>query len=421
MVVPAFSHIARDLDIHGDGEVQMVMSVFLLGWGVGPILVAPLSEVYGRRRLLNTGHSLFLVANTLCGFTSNKSHFMLLRFLSGLFGSGPMSIGAGVLSDLWYKEDRGLSLSIYALGPLAGPAIGPIAAGYIVEKWSWRWIFFGASAFAFTMLVLGHFLLLETFAPVLIRWKKQRLVANGVDVSTEDLKAPTLWSLKDELKRPFIMLGTQPIVQTVALFMGFLFGLNQLTIATFETMWEQRYNLPPRIASLHYASIATGLLLGSQIGGRINDRIYARLQHHYASPGTPEFRAPLMLLSALLLPTGQLVYGWTAQARLAWPLPDAGAALSSAAIILGYQCVQAYVIDCYPRYAASAMGSLTLLRAAAGFAFPEAAPGLYGWLGYGWASTAIAVASAGVGVAAPGVLWWWGPGLRGRSPFARGV
>lgn len=92
MVVPAFTQISHDLNISGDGEVQLVMSVFLLGWGIGPILVAPLSEVYGRRLLLNTGHTLFLITNTLCGCVSNKSHFMFLRFISGLCGSGPMSV-----------------------------------------------------------------------------------------------------------------------------------------------------------------------------------------------------------------------------------------------------------------------------------------------------------------------------------------
>lgn len=457
MVVPAFTQISRDLDISGDGEVQLVMSVFLLGWGIGPILVAPLSEVYGRRLLLNAGHTLFLVTNTLCGLTSNKSHFMFLRFLSGLFGSGPMSvrtfilhtvdayadhhqIGAGVLSDLWHKEERGLSLSIYALGPLAGPAIGPIAAGYIVEVSSWRWIFFCASTFAFIMLVFGYFLLHETFQPVLLQRKKQRLIANGIPVEGGDkaTKGKTLSSLKDELKRPFILLGTQPIVQVVALFMGFLFGLNQLTIATFETLWEQRYGLPPRVASLHYAFIAAGLTIGSQVGGRTNDKvrplppllssppltplpqIYAHLKRTRNSPGTPEFRCPLMLAVALLLPLGQLLYGWSAQAVLPWYLPDLGVTLFSTAIIVGYQCIQAYVIDCYPVYAASAMGSLTVLRSLGGFVFPAVAPALYRALGYGWASTLIAGVSAVVGVAAPVVLWRWGPRLRARSLYAAG-
>ncbi|KAF4540624.1 Lactonohydrolase [Lasiodiplodia theobromae] len=424
MVVPAFTQISHDLNISGDGEVQLVMSVFLLGWGIGPILVAPLSEVYGRRLLLNTGHTLFLITNTLCGCVSNKSHFMFLRFISGLCGSGPMSIGAGVLSDLWHKEERGLSLSIYALGPLAGPAIGPIAAGYIVEKLSWRWIFFSASTFAFIMLVLGYFLLLETFPPVLLRWKKQHLRAKGFfigeDDEVEEAKGKTLSSLKGELKRPFVMLGTQPIIQTVALLMGFLFGLNQLTIATFETLWEERYGMPPRKASLNYAFIAAGLTFGSQVGGRINDKIYARLKRRNNQTGRPEFRAPLMLAVALLLPVGQLLYGWSAQFRLYFLLPNLGVTLFSTGIIVGYQCIQAYVIDCYPVYAASAMGSLTLLRSAGGFVFPEVAPALYRALGYGWASTLIAGVAGVVGVAAPVVLWVWGPGLRARSPYASG-
>ncbi|OJD32191.1 mfs multidrug transporter [Diplodia corticola] len=432
MVVPAFPQIARDLSIRDD-DVHLVMSIFVLGWGIGPILVAPLSEVYGRRLLLNCGHALFLLTNTLCGLASTKSHFLLLRFLSGLFGSGPMSIGAGVLSDLWHKEQRGLSLSIYALGPLAGPAIGPIAAGYIVEALSWRYIFFSASAFAAAMLVLGHFFLRETFGPVLLRWKRrqqQREPGCKYDDDDDDDKGKTLASIRGDLKRPFIMLGTQPIVQTVALLMGFLFGLNQLTIATFEAVWEQRYGMPPRTASLNYLAIAAGLILGSQVGGRVNDKIYALCtrrssRRHSGSSastdaGRPEHRAYLMYAVALLLPTGQLLYSWSAQLHLHFLLPDAGALVFSAGIIVGYQCVQAYVIDCYPVYAASAMGALTLLRSLAGFAMPAVGGRLYAAWGYGWAGTLVAGVAAAFGVVAPTVLLVWGEGLRARSRFAAG-
>lgn len=92
MVVPALSEIARDLSISSDIESQLLMSIFVLGWGLGPLLLAPLSEIYGRALVLNCGHASFLIVNTLCAINKNKWQFLMLRFIAGLVGSAPLSV-----------------------------------------------------------------------------------------------------------------------------------------------------------------------------------------------------------------------------------------------------------------------------------------------------------------------------------------
>ena len=77
------------------------------------------------------------------------------RFLAGLGGSAPLSIGGGVIGDLFDAEHRGQAISIYSLAPLIGPVVGPIAGAWIAERSTWRWVVRFCSA------ILSHFLAYE--------------------------------------------------------------------------------------------------------------------------------------------------------------------------------------------------------------------------------------------------------------------
>lgn len=127
-----------------------------------------------------------------------------------------------------------------------------------------------------------------------------------------------------------------------------------------------------------------------------------------------------MIPCTVLLPIGLLWYGWSAQARAHWILPDIGAAILGAATMVGYQAIQTYVIDSYTKYAASAVAAVTTMRSLAGFAFPLFAPEMYAALGYGWGNTLLAGVAIAFGVPAPWLFWKYGEKLRARSQFAAG-
>ncbi|KAB2569734.1 Efflux pump vrtL, partial [Lasiodiplodia theobromae] len=148
--------------------------------------------------------------------------------------------------------------------------------------------------------------------------------------------------------------------------------------------------------------------------------IYIYLKNHYSSPGRPEFRVPLMLPGGLLVPLGLATYGWSAHAHTHWIVPNIGACVFACGLIIGFQCAQAYVVDAYTRYAASATGAAAFLRTMAGFSFPLFAPRMYEVLGLGWGNTVLAGVSAVLGVVAPWGLWKRGEWLRGRSTYCAG-
>jgi MFS family permease len=82
------------------------------------LFLGPLSELYGRAIVLQLSNLLYLFFNLGCGFAKTQAQITLFRFLSGLGGSAPLAIGAGVLGDLFTAEERGRAMSIYSLMPL---------------------------------------------------------------------------------------------------------------------------------------------------------------------------------------------------------------------------------------------------------------------------------------------------------------
>lgn len=97
MIAPAFSDMNKDLNVHNSAETTMMLSFFVLAYAIGPLLFGPLSELYGRRWVLQIRNLIFLVFNLACGFAKTGPQMIVLRFFSGLGGCAPLTTGAGLL------------------------------------------------------------------------------------------------------------------------------------------------------------------------------------------------------------------------------------------------------------------------------------------------------------------------------------
>lgn len=330
----------------------------------------------------------------------------------------------GVLSDCFYPEQRGRAISIYSLAPLLGPAIGPIAGGFISENTTWRWCFWATTIFTAMVQSFGVFFLQETYAPKLLEWKRNKLrkETGNMELHTEfdNPDRTLLKTITIAMKRPFKLLGTQPIVQVLACYMAYLYGLMYLMLSTFPLLWSERYGMSVGIGSLNFISMGLGFFLGTQITAPLNDALYRRLKKRNNGVGKPEFRVPIMAPASLFVPIGLFMYGWSAQAHTHWIVPNIGACLFCAGVIVGFQCIQTYLVDSYTRYAASAIAAATVLRSLAGFGFPLFAPALYSALDFGWGNSLLGFVAVAIGVPAPFMLWKYGETLRGKSKFAAG-
>ncbi|EON60865.1 hypothetical protein W97_00075 [Coniosporium apollinis CBS 100218] len=424
MVAPALPELARQFNVSSSVEQMFLMSIFLLAYAVGPFVLGPLSEIFGRVVVLQSANMFYLVFNTACGFARTKEEMLAFRFLSGLGGSAPQALGGGVLSDCWRAEERGKAVAIYSLAPFLGPAVGPIAGGYIAQYTTWRWIFWSVSIADAVVQLLAFLFLQETYAPKILAVKAKKLrQETGNDALHTKWQSPDHsfgQILRKNLVRPFIMLGTQPVIQALAIYRAYQYGIMYLVLASFPMIWESVYKQNVATASLNYISLGIGFVIGLQICGPLMDRIYCALKKQRNEPGRPEFRVPLMLPGGLLVPIGFLIYGWSAHFATHWIVPNIGAVIFCIGLIISFQCAQAYMVDAYTRYAASATGAAAFVRTMAGFSFPLFAPKLYESLGLGWGNSLLAFVSLGLGIVAPVLLWKYGQWLRSRSTYCAG-
>jgi MFS family permease len=302
--------------------------------------------------------------------------------------------------------------------PILGPAIGPILGGLITQGAGWPWIFWAVSIFDALLIIWAIFFFRETYAPPILYEKAMRLrKTSNQDYHTEfELSNPklstTLWI---SLTRPYRLLTTQPIIQLMSLYLAYNFGILYIVLSTFASLWIDRYDQSASTSGLHYLALAIDYTIAAQVGGPITDRIWRHLQNKAGGTTAPEYRVPLMIPGALLIPIGLFWYDWAAEARVHWIVPDIGASVFGCGIILGTQAMQAYVMDSYSQHMASAMAAALLLRSIIGFAFPTFAPVLFDKLGYGWGNSILAFAFIAIGVSAPLFLWKLGARIRTKG------
>lgn len=271
--------------------------------------------------------------------------------------------------------------------------------------------------------LLGLYFFSETYEPVLLSSKAKKLAK---ETGNPHLRAVTdrgeglVEKLKLSLIRPSRMLTTQPIVMLIAVYMAYLFGLMYLLLCTFPMVYKGVYKETTGIAALNYITLGISFVLGGAITVPSNNAIYRRLTAKSHGTSLPEYRIPMMLPGSILIPAGLLWYGWSAEKHLHWIMPNLGIVVFGIGSCICMQCMQAYTLDAYQTYTASAMAAAAVLRSVAGFGFPIFAPDLYATLGLGWGTSVLALMGLVVGVPAVGVFWFYGEKLRGLSRYAAG-
>lgn len=124
MMAPALAAIANDLGT-SQASAQIFLSIFVLAFAFGPMVLAPLSEVFGRRPVWILSSCFFILWNTVSGFSNSTGLLIASRLLAGIGASVEYAIPRAVLGDTWKPSQRGQSLSISTFIPLLGPALGP--------------------------------------------------------------------------------------------------------------------------------------------------------------------------------------------------------------------------------------------------------------------------------------------------------
>lgn len=141
MFTPGVADIQKEFGSDSTMMASFLVSIYVLGYVVGPFLIAPLSELYGRIPLYHTCNIFLLIFTIACAVSQSLPQLLVFRLLAGIAGVCPLTIGSGTVADMVYKEKRAGVMAIWAMGPYMGPVVGPVAGGFLVEAEGWRWVF----------------------------------------------------------------------------------------------------------------------------------------------------------------------------------------------------------------------------------------------------------------------------------------
>ncbi|KAJ9134838.1 MFS general substrate transporter [Coniochaeta hoffmannii] len=420
IMAPALPVVAADLSMTPT-QTALSLSIYLLATAFGPIVIGPLSEMYGRQAVLHTSNIWFAAWNLACGFATTKEVLIVSRLFTGLGASAIYSLGGGVLGDVWPPEQRGKSLGTYLAIPLIAVAIGPILGGIITAHAHWRWMFWATSIFQGVSIIVCFFTFRETSGAVILKRRAARLRRTTGNMQYKTLNErldrdlPLVTVLKRALARPLRLLAFHPVIQLTSIISAVNYGLLYVVLSSFADALMSQYNLSIELAGLHYIAIALGEIAGSQLGGCLMDVLYRRTTRKQGSH-EPEARLPLVYPGVALAYLGLVVLGWAAKYRIHWIIVDIGAFVFAFGGQISGMPVQAYVIDVYVECTSSALSATQFGRSLAAFLFPLFAPALYRSLGYGWGNSTIAFVGAVAGVVPPFLLWKYGARLRAKTP-----
>ncbi|KAI3390836.1 hypothetical protein diail_8554 [Diaporthe ilicicola] len=394
MLSPAVQLVMEEFNTSSTTFATFVVSIFVLGFACGPLILAPLSELYGRVLIYNITNVLFLGFTIGCALSQNQSMLLGFRFLSGFAGVATITIGSGTIADLMPREKRGKAVSIWSVGTILGPMVGPIIGGYVTQVAGWRWMFWVISIVVGVVSLFAFAVLRETYPVVLLERKAAKLRKQTGNPNYRSKLAPDIPPrelFKRSIMRPSKMLLCCPIVTVMCTYVAVLYGILYLLFATYSFVFKEVYGYSTFAAGLVFLAGGIGTLTGLLYIAKFSDR---NLKKRAAAGKTvtPEDRLPLIITlpGALTFPIGLFLYGWTVEYKVHWIVPMIGTAITGFGSILIFVGIQTYLIDAFEGYAASVVGANAVLRGTAGALLPLSGLSLYDALGWGWGNSLLA-------------------------------
>ncbi|KAL9936598.1 hypothetical protein V8E36_004666 [Tilletia maclaganii] len=426
MYAPAVDAAAHDMGA-GIVAARVGQAIFLYGMALGPIIMAPLSEDFGRKPVYLAAALLMGICQIPCALTSNLGVFIFFRFLSGAAASAAFNV-VGVIADLWPPEEQGWAVNTFALMVEIGAVAGPIAGAYIFLAHGWRWIF-GISGIVMAGIIVIYLPVPETRGDVLLaRRAAKKRKETGDDryyaAQERTRKERTLKGLlREVLVRPVFMLFTEPVVASFALYDGLNYAVLYLALEAFPRIYGG-FGFSTGPQSLAFIPFAIGFIIAYllypiqlALERRANARAVQSSHDHEEAEMPPEARLLWCLAASPVFAISMFIFAWTCKPEYApWiasMIATAAFGVSSHVIFIA---VSDYTIAAYSLFAASAVGGQSFAREFLSGSVTLFSEQMYTHMGYQWASTLVAF-FATVLAAVPYVLYYYGPQIRKRSAY----
>ncbi|KAK3109417.1 hypothetical protein LTR53_017355 [Teratosphaeriaceae sp. CCFEE 6253] len=397
------------------------ISFFVLGFAIGPLLWAPLSELFGRQVLYVTTYGALTAFNAGAAGSKNIGTLLVLRFFAGAFGSSPLTNAGGVIADMFAAKQRGLAMALFAAAPFMGPVLGPIVGGFVGQTVGWRWVEGVMAIFTGVLWIAGAFLIPETYPPVILRKRAAKLSQKTGKVyrSQGDVdQGPTTFAhvFKTSLSRPWVLLFREPIVFLLSIYMAIIYGTLYMLFGAFPIVYQQNRGWSPGIGGLAFLGVAVGMIIAVAYSVWDNKR-YARVSDEHGGFAPPEARLPITMIGGVAIPIGLIWFAWTNYPSIHWMASIAAGVPFGFGMVMVFLGIMNYLIDAYTIFAASVLAANSVMRSVFGAVFPLFTTQMYNKLGIHWASMVPAFLALAC-VPLPFLFYKFGPSIRAKCKYA---
>lgn len=288
------------------------LSLYVLGFAFGPMLLAPLSEYFGRKPVYIVSWGLLFIFQLPIALAPNIGTILVCRFIGGFVGSPPLTNTGGTISDLWTRNESGGPMAVYGISSTFGPPSALMISGYIAQNLGWRYIFwtlFGIFGGFWIILIVTvpetrHTKILEQKAKRVRKILAKEGIAEADHIRDVDADEKTgfMGLIKVNLTRPFVFLFTEPITMFAAAYNGFLYGLVYLFNEAFPLVFGPGgHGFGVGAQGLSFTGLAVGPLIAFCFYP-LQERHYLREVKKNNGKGVPEARVWMARLGAFFIP-----------------------------------------------------------------------------------------------------------------------
>ena len=238
-----------------DSVVQLTLSGFFVGMALGQLMVGPISDVIGRRRLLIVGAIVALLASAIAALSPSIAIFVAARFLQGLGGGACVVLARAMVPDLLSGREAAKTYSLLMAILAIAPAVAPIVGGLLAEPIGWRGIYWVLTGLHAVQLLVVLKIVPETGgqSPGGQGATGQRFLARVLSNYAAVLKSPRFWGFLTA--------------------MAFAFASMFCYIAASSFVFQQEFGLSPRGYAAVFALNALGMCVGSFVNSRCIDKL----------------------------------------------------------------------------------------------------------------------------------------------------
>ncbi|KAH8899881.1 MFS general substrate transporter [Thozetella sp. PMI_491] len=408
----------------GQEVVVLNVSLYIIGFAIGPLVWAPLSEVFGRKLSMLPALACLGLFSIGTAASTNVGSMFITRLLGGVFGSAAISNVSAALGDFWSRETRGTAMAIYAIAVVLGATAGPVIGAAILSnpRMGWRWTEYTEALVDLAIVGMSALCLPETYGPVLLRRKAVRLRKETGDDRYyhphEEIKLDIGSIITKQLSRPLMMLIIEPMVTCIAFYASFVYGIIYLGIEIIHIVFAEERGWDAMHASLPMLALFVGVLFTTVINLAYQPSYIRAVRAANGQP-VPEARLLPVALGGFLFTIGMFWFAWTASPEqcASWVPSVIALAFIGAGFNAIFQNSLNFLVDTYGIYAASSTAANTFLRSVLAAGLPLAAHPMIAGMKTGPAMSVLAAVSL-ILIPVPFVFMRYGKDLRKKSRFA---